>query len=72
MGLGVSGACPLEASAFSRAASTLKRASRIEQRDTLDQRASETRRNLLAIKGSIPGSRGSLVLVKEAVKKAKA
>ena len=31
----------------------------------------DAERNLLAIKGSVPGSRGSLVLVKEAVKKAK-
>ena len=32
----------------------------------------DAERNLLAIKGTVPGSRGSLVLVREAVKKAKA
>ena len=32
----------------------------------------DAERNLLAVRGSVPGSRGSLVLVCEAVKKAKA
>jgi large subunit ribosomal protein L3 len=31
----------------------------------------DAERNLLAIKGAIPGARGSLVLVREAVKKPK-